>query len=313
LPGGSQNTAYSTTVVATATSGTISYSVVSGSLPGSVSLNASTGVISGTPSNNGSFSFTIRATTTSASVSADRAFSIAVAAPIIDLINSTVFQNLRNYLTSQQGRYQNSSFYSWSLDQGPGQISDGGGDMYDGGHCIVLRESGSQVAGGCLDFNTSNTTASNLRWGAGGYTYPLMAMATSGRTNRRYGWSSSGNLGADGSGSTTGQTVYNTQTVNGCLVHSWISNKSYNAGDPSVNYLYVTIGHSNLGSSINSIDVLSNSGSPDDDSNQYETTSFNCLNWRVLCSKSGGSIVNVGDAQSIISNLTTDFRAHFGF
>jgi hypothetical protein len=140
-----------------------------------------------------------------------------------------------------------------------------------------------------------------------------MAMATSGRANRRYGWSSSGNLGADGGGSTTGQTVYNTQTVNGCLVHSWISNKSYNASDPSVNYLYVTIGHSNLGSSINSIDVLSNSGNPDNDNNQYETTSFNCLNWRVLCSKSGGNIVNVGDAQSIISNLTTDFRAHFGF
>jgi len=58
---------------ATASSGTVSYSVVSGSLPAGRSISGSD--ITGTYAGAGSYSFTIRATTTSASVSADRAFT----------------------------------------------------------------------------------------------------------------------------------------------------------------------------------------------------------------------------------------------
>ena len=76
---GTNGVAYSTTVTATVTSGTLAYSLLSGTIPSSCSLNTSTGVISGTPSGSGDFSFTIRATDSNGLV-ADRAFSISISA-----------------------------------------------------------------------------------------------------------------------------------------------------------------------------------------------------------------------------------------
>jgi hypothetical protein len=310
--GGDAAVAYSTTLSATASSGTLSYSVVSGSLPSGLSLNTSTGAITGTPnqSSSSTVNFTVRATTTSASVSSDRAFSITVTI-IVDLIVSSRFQGIRDYFTARTSRYRNASFYLYTLDASPSSISDGGGDMYDSGAFTQIRQDGNIVANN-ISYNTTNTTAGNVRYGSLGYTHPLFTLVTSGRTNRRFGMSTTGNLGADGGGAQTAQRVYNTQTVNDCLVHSWLVNQAYNAGDPSVNYLYLTLGHSAFGSQINAINVESRSGNPDNDANQYETTSFNCLVIKILLSKSGGTIVNVAECQTVISNITTDFKAHFG-
>ena len=74
---GAAGSAYSATVTATVSAGTISYSLFSGTLPNSCSLNTSTGVISGTPAVSGVSSFTIRATDINGIV-ADRAFSINI-------------------------------------------------------------------------------------------------------------------------------------------------------------------------------------------------------------------------------------------
>ncbi len=60
LPGGSVGTAYSQTV-STSPAGTYNYSVASGTLPTGLTLNASTGAITGTPTANGSFNFTVTA------------------------------------------------------------------------------------------------------------------------------------------------------------------------------------------------------------------------------------------------------------
>lgn len=229
----------------------------------------------------------------------------------VDLIDSTTFTGIRNYFQARLSNYKNLSFYEYSLDSSPGQISDGGSDMYDGGNCVSLLENGSIVAGNCLDYNISNSTTTNLRYGSMGYARPLFCMATSGTTLRRFGWTSTGNLGADNAGSSSNQQVYNTQTVNGCLVHSWLCQKAFNAGDPSVNHLFVTLGHSSFGSEVNNVFQAYNS-STDSDSSSYETNSKNCLTMRILLSKSGGSVVNSGECQTIISSLTTDFKAHFG-
>lgn len=75
LPGGSPSTAYTTTVVATG--GTITYSVVAGSLPTGLALNSSTGVISGTPTTDSTFNFTIAATN-QYNQATNRAFSISI-------------------------------------------------------------------------------------------------------------------------------------------------------------------------------------------------------------------------------------------
>jgi len=230
----------------------------------------------------------------------------------VDLLNSTTFSGIRDYLTARRTSYQNPSFYTYSLDASPGQLNDGGGDMYDGGNCVSLLENGSSVLGGCYDYNTSNSATVNLRHAGFGYATPLICMATSGTIARRFGWLSNGNVGADGGGSSSNGQVYNTQTVNGCLVHSWLVVKASNAGDPSVNHLFVTLGHSSFGSQINAVDVQSYNGSTDSDFSQYETTSKNCLVLRLLLSKSGGAAVNTAECQTIVSTLATDFKAHFG-
>lgn len=231
----------------------------------------------------------------------------------VDLLNSTTFSGIRTYLTNRRTSYQNPSFYSYALDLSPGQINDGGGDMYDGGNCISLTENGSIVAGNCYDYNTTNSLySSNLRHAGFGYSTPLICMATSGTTLRRFGWLSNGNVGADGGGSSSNSFVYNTQTVNGCLVHSWLCNKAFSTSDPSVNHLFVTLGHSSFGSEINAINTTTYNGSTDSDRSEYETTNKNCLVLRLLLSKSGGVMVNAAECQTIVTTLITDFKTHFG-
>lgn len=316
------NVADSTTLYWTLStiSGTINTSDFSGgATSGSFTITTNTGSVTLTLSNDSategseSFQFQVRTDSTSGTVVATSS-TITINDTSISqgLLDSTTFTGIRNYFAARLSNYRNPSFYSYTLDSSPGQISDGGGDMYDGGNCVSLLESGSQVAGGCLDYNVSNSTGGNLRFGSMGYTHPLFCMATSGNTQRRFGWSSNGNLGADGGGSSGSATVYNTQTVNGCIVHSWLVRKAFNAGDPSVNHLFVTLGHSSLGSQINSIDVQSFNSSTDSDVSQYETTSVNCLVMRILLSKSGGTTVNVGECQTVVQNLANDFNAHFG-
>ena len=73
---------------------TVTFSTVSGTFPTGMTFNTSTGVISGTVSAVGSdttFSFTIRASSTSGGLTSnvDRAFSIAVKAPVITSFTAT--------------------------------------------------------------------------------------------------------------------------------------------------------------------------------------------------------------------------------
>jgi hypothetical protein len=61
LPNGTVGTAYSQTITASPAGGNYAYSV-SGTLPPGLNLNSATGVLNGTPTANGSFTFTITAT-----------------------------------------------------------------------------------------------------------------------------------------------------------------------------------------------------------------------------------------------------------
>src|SRR5262249_25958473 len=60
LPNGTVGTAYSQTITASPAGGNYSYAV-SGNLPPGLNLNPATGVLSGTPTTNGTFTFTITA------------------------------------------------------------------------------------------------------------------------------------------------------------------------------------------------------------------------------------------------------------
>jgi hypothetical protein len=89
---GSRSNLVLSAATATASTGTVSYSIVSGSVPAGLSFNTSTAAITGTANSVGSdttSNFTVRATTTSASATADRAFSITVRSPIVTSFTST--------------------------------------------------------------------------------------------------------------------------------------------------------------------------------------------------------------------------------
>jgi hypothetical protein len=62
LPDGMKNVAYTGTVQAVGGTSPYAWSILSGSLPDGLTINATTGVISGTPTANGNFTFTVKVT-----------------------------------------------------------------------------------------------------------------------------------------------------------------------------------------------------------------------------------------------------------
>lgn len=83
-------------------SGSITYSVVSGSLPSGASLNSTSGVISGfnAVGSNTTSTFTVRATSSVGSQTADRQFSITVNAPVVATFTSSGTFNVPSGLTT---------------------------------------------------------------------------------------------------------------------------------------------------------------------------------------------------------------------
>jgi hypothetical protein len=77
LPNGTVGGSYSVTLNATPAAGNYSFTIAAGSLPTGLTLNATTGTISGSPSQNGTFNFTVRATGFG-SCSASRSYSIQI-------------------------------------------------------------------------------------------------------------------------------------------------------------------------------------------------------------------------------------------
>jgi len=88
LPQGEVTVAYTTTLTETGGTGpTFTWALASGSLPNGVSLSA-TGVISGTPSQSGSFPFSVQVTDSAAMTSAAQGFTLTViAAPSISTVS----------------------------------------------------------------------------------------------------------------------------------------------------------------------------------------------------------------------------------
>ncbi len=85
LPPGTQFSAYSAQTLAfSPANGSVTWSVLSGSLPSGLTLNSSAGVISGSPTVNGTFNFTVKGVDASG-CAGTRAYSLTVNCPIITL------------------------------------------------------------------------------------------------------------------------------------------------------------------------------------------------------------------------------------
>lgn len=123
LPGATVGTPYSETLLATGGTGTLVWSRSAGSLPVNLSLSPA-GVISGTPTNTGTSSFTVRVTD-ALSQSDTQPLSITVAAVLTITTNSLascrVNQNCNRSLDAAGG----TTPYSWSLAPGSAPLPSG--------------------------------------------------------------------------------------------------------------------------------------------------------------------------------------------
>ena len=132
LPDGTLGTAYSQTLAATGGTAPYAWALGAGTLPGGVTLN-SAGVISGTPTNYGTFNFTVQLADC-AGLMAARAFSIAIPVPPL------VLTSVSPMVTAQQGTPYSQALtavggvapYSWSIAGGslpPGLSLSSIGDL----------------------------------------------------------------------------------------------------------------------------------------------------------------------------------------
>ena len=99
LPNGRQNAAYSRTITATGGTAPYTYAVTSGALPAGLTLSTG-GALTGTPTVNGSFSFTVRATDAQG-YSGSRAYTLVIAVPAIALAPNTLASGRQNVAYSR--------------------------------------------------------------------------------------------------------------------------------------------------------------------------------------------------------------------
>ena len=209
--------------------------------------------------------------------------------------------------------------YQYETDD-PGnadRINDAQSDMYDNGNYTQIRKDGSASSNFRYD-STGINTYSTIKYVVLGYSWPLVAIGVAPEdVNTTYGFSRTGNLGADGGGGSPGSfTVYNNATVNGFSpVNAWLVNKSWNQNsDPGVSHLYCTVGASSWGSTTsNGFTTTDFSTSSDNDYSQYQSTSTNCFVWTALVSKGQtNGTINQAQARTFVDNFLSDARAHFG-
>lgn len=207
--------------------------------------------------------------------------------------------------------------FQYQTDSSSDRIGDAQSDMYDNGNFTQVRSDGSASSNISYD-QTSVSEYNGIKYAPLGYSWPLVAIAVGEKgTSVRYGFSRTGDLGADGGGgSPNSVTVYDNATVEGFSpVYAWLVNKSYNQNsDPGVMHLYCTVGHPNWNSTVaNGFTVNSFDSSSNNDVSQYESTSSNCFVWTALVSN-GQTVgtINASQAQTFVQNFLSDARSHFG-
>ncbi|MFN8570408.1 MAG: Ig domain-containing protein, partial [Gemmatimonadaceae bacterium] len=120
LPDGTAQALYSAQLTATGGTGAVSWSVVTGKVPDGLQLIGATGAITGTPTKNGTFGFTVRATDTMP-LSAEKALSITIKeAPKPPVITSTTLPGgqVGDAYNAQLTATSTNGAVTWSLVSG---------------------------------------------------------------------------------------------------------------------------------------------------------------------------------------------------
>lgn len=156
LPGGTTYSAYSTTITAFGGSSPYSFQTTGGVLPAGLTLSSG-GVLSGTPTQPGAYTFTVRATDSSADggpYSGDQSYTVVIAAPTVSLPattlpNGTITVAYNAVLTPATGGLAN---YTYTVTGGalPAGLSLSSAGVI----------SGTPTAGGTFTFQVTATDSS---------------------------------------------------------------------------------------------------------------------------------------------------------
>jgi hypothetical protein len=243
--------------------------------------------------------------------------SVTIAKAITSI--SSFFDGAVTYLSSYMSEFRNTSFYSYNLDQDAFTISDGGGDMYDGGNATQLYNNSGTVTFN-IAYNSALTTIdTDLVYKGLGYgispdqrPLSLMAYRNNNSTPKYLGWQKTGNLGADGGGAQLNGWVHEGTTVNGFVVYAWYR-LVYSAGDPSVCDFYMFIGHGNWNSSFGTFSTFAAASTDNNQNYVFTTNSLNIISIATLLSKPSGAQVTVGEMQSVVAAWTSRLKTHLNY
>jgi hypothetical protein len=144
---------YSSGVTATGGTAPYTFAVINGSLPPGLTLNASTGAITGTPSSEGTFSFTIQVTDANGyTASASCTITITTCGTSLNPITFSV-----NESKSNAGQI---AWFNSNLTQLQGQIPTSNFQLFVTGGKIVLGSTTLSVPDAVITFSSSVTCAS---------------------------------------------------------------------------------------------------------------------------------------------------------
>lgn len=167
-------------------------------------------------------------------------------------------------------------------------ISDGGLDMYDGGNYLATNIT---TAGSFLSYS-DNLVVSSVNLGSGGSYFtrkhPGLFVFAADVSGLAY-YEITGNLGADGSGSTDLATLTSTR---GSTVYKGFVKRVYNAGDPSVNHLII----------IEDNGVATHTGATDTNNDYHRVSGLSGVTriYYLLYAASSGGYINNASTQAIM-------------
>lgn len=253
-------------------------------------------------------------------------------------------QTIAEYLRGYMSEFRNQSFYNYWLDGSGYEISDGGGDMYDGGNIsspwiisnteyIGTNGYSSGAYPYAVDYTNSATTSTldtSFGYISLGYqqynnisqssTYlPLTVLGS--RDSDTYGdglpvgFQTGGNSGADGGGALASGSIYSGETVSGFTTYAFFR-ETYNASDPSHCDLYILLGHPNWNSTFGTVSSFAQPVNQGGCGGYLYTTGVgtkNILAIKTLLSKNGGQLVTSAECQTVVNNFIIRIKQSQGF